>query len=328
MTDIDTIPRYTLDQHTATEEQAEIINFALNRKENILINALAGAAKTSTLRFLCKYMPIEPTLSLAFNKRIADEMAKVLPGHVKAATMNSIGHRVWASAVGKRLTLETKKNFNLVKEAIEKLPRKERLEAYEIFSEITKAISTAKTQGYIPPETTAGRSLCTQDEFFGALEEKPDNWFVGLVDRCLVEGIRQAYAGLIDFDDQIYMSTLFGGNFPQFKNLMLDEVQDFSPLFHAMVAKLMGPQTRLMAVGDPNQSIYAFRGADTTSMALIKHRFNMHEMTLSVSFRCPKAVIRNVWNRVPHMKWPEWAIEGTVASVPEWGPHDIPDNGQ
>ena len=64
---------YTLGELVATEEQAEIIDFALaNPKRHILINALAGAAKTSTLRFLAKYLPTEPTLSVAFNKRIAD----------------------------------------------------------------------------------------------------------------------------------------------------------------------------------------------------------------------------------------------------------------
>src|SRR5262245_15726504 len=94
----------------ATEEQVAIINQVLeNPRTNLLINALAGAAKTSTLRFLCKYLPIEPTLSVAFNKRIADEMTKVLPGHVRAATMNSVGHRVWGTACGKRLVVETRK---------------------------------------------------------------------------------------------------------------------------------------------------------------------------------------------------------------------------
>ena len=75
----------------ATKEQSAIIDYALANRQSLLINALAGAAKTSTLQFLCKYMPIEPTLSLAFNKRIAEEMTKRLPGHVRAATMNSIG---------------------------------------------------------------------------------------------------------------------------------------------------------------------------------------------------------------------------------------------
>jgi len=317
---------YTLDQHTATQEQADIIEFALNSSENILINALAGAAKTSTLRFLCKYMPLEPTLSVAFNKRIADEMTKVLPGHVKAATMNSVGHRVWGAAVGKRLTLETKKNYNLVKAEIDKMSRADRMAAYEIFSDITKALSTAKTQGYVPKGAPGGRSLATEEDFFGGLEEAPDDWFIGIVNTCLIEGIKQAYAGLIDFDDQIYMSTLFGGSFPQFKRVMVDEVQDLSPLNHAMVAKLIGPQTRLIAVGDPWQSIYGFRGAASGSMGLLRERFSMHEMTLSISFRCAKSVVKNAWSRVPHMKWPEWAAEGIVTTLEEWTPNDIPDN--
>lgn len=311
---------------TATDEQADIIEYAVNSEDNILINALAGAAKTSTLRFLCKYMSIEPTLSVAFNKRIAEEMEKVLPGHVKSATMNSVGHRVWGSAIGKRLTLDTKKNFNLVKAEIERLGRGERAEAYEIFGDLTKAIAAAKTQGYVPPGQAAGRSLTTQKDFYGSLEEEPDSWFIGLVDRCLTEGIRQAYAGLIDFDDQIYMSTLFGGAFPQFKRVMVDEVQDLSPLNHAMVEKLIGPQTRLIAVGDPWQSIYGFRGAATNSMKLLRERFKMHEMTLSVSFRCARRIVEKAHWRVPHMKAPSWAVDGEVSDLETWGPTTIPDN--
>src|SRR5262245_15776294 len=100
----------------ATEEQEAIIDRALASPESILINALAGAAKTSTLEVLGKYLPVEPTLSLAFNKRIADELGKRLPGHVRCATMNSVGHRAWAATTGKKLTPDTKKNYNLVKE--------------------------------------------------------------------------------------------------------------------------------------------------------------------------------------------------------------------
>lgn len=311
----------------ATEEQTAIIDYVLGPKpKNLLINALAGAAKTSTLRFLCKYLPIQPTLSLAFNKRIADEMSKVLPGHVRCATMNSVGHRVWGSAVGKRLVLEIKKNYNLVKEGIDRLPRRERQDAFDLFGDIMKTISRAKLSGYIPSGVPQGRPILTADEFFGGLEEAPDPWFIDLINQALITGIKQAYGGLIDFDDQIYMPTLFGGSFPQHPRVMVDEAQDLSPLNHAMVDRLVSAGCHLTAVGDPWQSIYAFRGADTKSMRWLHERFDMHEMTLSVSFRCPISVVRNAHSRVPHMRWPEWAIEGTVASLPEWNATTIPDN--
>lgn len=310
----------------ATEEQTAIIEAALGSpRPNLLINALAGAAKTSTLRFLCKYMPVEPTLSLAFNKKIADTMAKVLPGHVRSATMNSVGHRVWAALTGKRLVVDTKKNYNIVKELVDNLPRRDKFEAYEIFGDIVKTLSRAKLAGYVPPDVKGGKSILTEDEFFGGLEEAPDSWFIRLTNEALTTGIKQSYGGLIDFDDQIYMSTLFGGSFPTFPRVKVDEAQDLSPLNHAMLDRLVGPKCHLTAVGDPWQSIYAFRGADTTSMGRLRERFNMNEMTLSVSFRCPQAVVKNAHSRVPHMKWPAWAIEGTVAELPSWAAADIPD---
>jgi hypothetical protein len=324
---------YTLESNgrtlEATEEQAAIIDYAQGtERQNLLINALAGAAKTSTLRFLCKYMPVEPTLSLAFNKRIADEMGKVLPGHVRCATMNSVGHRVWAAATGKRLIVDIKKNYHLVKAHIDTLSRRDREAVWDNFSDITRAMSRAKLTGYVPSGIVnfGGRSLISREGFYGSLDEAPDEWFMVLVDKLLAASIGQAYGGLIDFDDQIYMPTLFGGSFPQHARVLGDEAQDFSPLNHAMLEKLVGPNTWLGAVGDPWQSIYAFRGADTQSMGWLRQRFNMHEMTLSVSFRCPIRVVENAHWRVPHMKWPSWAAEGKVEHLNEWQAKDIPDN--
>lgn len=314
-------------EREATEEQAAIIDYALGQgRRNLLINALAGAAKTTTLRFLCKYMPSEPTLSLAFNKRIADEMSKVLPPHVRCATMNSVGHRVWGAAIGKRLTLDTKKNYNIIKAYVDGLPKAQRWEAYEIFGDLVKAIGRAKLSGYIPPEHKGGKSLLTEVEFFDSLEEAPDDWFKRIVNQSLLEGIKQAYAGLIDFDDQIYMPTLFGGSFPQHKQVLGDESQDFSRLNQAMLEQLINPDTWFAGVGDPNQSIYAFRGADTKSMAWLAHRFDMHEMPLSVSFRCPITVVKNAHKHVPHMRWPSWAKEGRVATMGEWSAAGIPED--
>ena len=44
--------------------------------------------------------------------------------------------------------------------------------------------------------------------------------------------------------------------------LVVDEYQDTDPAQVALLRRLVGPHTELVAVGDPDQSIYAFRGAD------------------------------------------------------------------
>ena len=296
----------------ATEEQVAIIEEALTSTDNIMINALAGAAKTTTLQFLCKYMPEESTLSLAFNKRIAEEMKKKLPPHVQPMTLNAIGHRVWGAATGRKLIVESNKGYTILTNYIKSQAKRDQGDYYDNFGETLKAIQQAKIKGYIPPSFEKA-GLVDRDTFFRDLEEdvNPE-----LVDQLLTESIRQAYTGTIDFDDQIYMSTLFGGTFPIYPRIMVDEVQDLSHINHAMLEKLV--RGRLFAVGDPWQSMYAFRGSVTGSMKKLKAKFNMKEMTLSVSFRCPQHIVLRAQSRVPHMKFAAWAKEGKVETLDRW----------
>jgi len=334
MTNLDSVvdeiatAKYTLNGLIATPEQEAIIDFARSSQDNILINALAGAAKTSTLQFLCKYLPVHPILSLAFNKRIAEEMTKRLPGHVKCQTLNSVGHRVWASACSSRLTLETKKSYNILKEIVDDLPRADRSGAYEIFSDTLRIVARAKSAGYIPDGIMPhAKRLVTNEAFWSFQEDDSEDEINSfqkeLVDEVLTEGIKRAYKGLIDFDDQIYMSTLFGGTFPQFPTVMVDEAQDLSSLNHEMLKKLA--KGRLIAVGDPWQSIYGFRGAVANGMASLKDHFKMKEMGLSVSFRCPIEIVKNARFRAPHMQWASTAIPGSITTLEAWDETDIPD---
>ncbi len=308
---------------TPTPEQQAIIEAACNTKDNLLINALAGAAKTSTLVMIAHSLPMQPILSLAFNKRIATEMADRLPGHVLCKTLNAIGHGVWAQASAKRLTLNTKKSYEILKGLVDGLKRGEKSEAYESFSETLKLIGRAKLAGYIPERVPTGRRLVECDAFWADLDEEVEEGSRDLVDRALIDSITQSYRGIIDFDDQIYMSTLFGGTFPKFPLVLVDEAQDLSSINHAMLDRLV--VNRLIAVGDPYQSIYAFRGAMSTSMATLRERFSMMEMNLSISFRCPRAIVERARFRAPHMQWPEWAEEGQVNAPIEWTSTLIPD---
>jgi superfamily I DNA/RNA helicase len=306
---------------TPTPEQSEILSFARTSRENLIINALAGSAKTTTLEMLCHALDREPILSLAFNKRIADEMAKRLPGHVKPMTFNALGHRVWAQYTGRRLTVDTKKSYNILKTLVDDLGRMEKSEAYESFSEVLAAVRLAKSTGYIPAGRFQGINPLSVDDPF--TDEEPSSLMLRLLDETLTRSIQASYAGSIDFDDQIYMPTLFGGTFPQFPLVMVDEAQDLSPLNHAMLKKLVNK--RLIGVGDPWQSIYAFRGAVQNGMESLQKEHNMQARTLSVSFRCPETIVRRAWFRVPHMKWPDWAEEGKVENLEKWSTSSIPD---
>lgn len=311
-----------LGQIHATEEQQSIIHAATSSLDNLLISALAGAAKTTTLEFICKYMPVAPMLSLAFNKRIAETLSKRLPGHVQCRTMNSLGHRVWSAATGRRLSLSFRKSYEILKSHVEDLSRGDRQDSYDSMAETLRAITWAKRLGYIPSRSPApGKPLVTHDDFYASLDEEPTSLQVSLIEATLCASIRQAYDGTIDFDDQIYMPTLFGGSFPRFPLVMLDEAQDLSEINHAMLRKLV--TNRIIIVGDPYQSIYGFRGAKSNGMATLQEQYSCTSLPLSTSFRCPEAVVRAAQFRAPNMRWAR--IGGHVEQLSSLHCRDIPD---
>lgn len=306
-----------------TEEQQEILKFAKTSQENLMIVALAGTGKTSTLEMLTKVLTDTPILSLAFNKRIADEMTKKLPSHVEARTLNSIGHRVWGSTCGKRLTLDKDKLHKIVTQLIQEAPQKERGDLYDSMAETLRYLRYAKRDGLQPRGFPGGLSLISYDNFCRAYGEEPPD--LQLFDAALSRNISQGFAGNIDFDDQLYLPVCFGGAWPRYLKVMCDEVQDLSPINHVMLEKL-ATGARLICVGDPWQSIYGFRGAVQNGMEQLVAKFSMQTLPLSVTFRVPRSGVRNVWSRVPHYKWHELNPEGTVVELSEWSQADIPDH--
>lgn len=318
------------EEFSPTPEQEAIYEASRSTRDNLLVQALAGAAKTSTLVGIAQRLHGKPILSVAFNKRIADEMTARLPTHCVAKTLNAIGHSAWATTTGKRLTVDKNKMGEIFKSL--PLSHGEREETSEIYSDILRLASRAKLFGYVPE----GRyddalhliDLPTLREVFED-EEFPDLAWAYL-DQLLIASIGQSFAGTIDFDDQLYMSTLWGAPLPRFPLTLVDEAQDLSPLNHQMISQLVGDR-RIIAVGDAYQSIYGFRGAVSDGMSVLRQRFQMKELRLSISFRCPKAIVRLARHRAPYMQYPDWAVEGEVRrlirdndSEISWGPNLFP----
>jgi superfamily I DNA/RNA helicase len=59
----------------------------------------------------------------------------------------------------------------------------------------------------------------------------------------------------------------------QYRVVLVDEFQDTDPAQVRLLAGLVGPQASFVVVGDPDQSIYAFRGADLEGILTFRDRF-------------------------------------------------------
>ncbi len=64
----------------------------------------------------------------------------------------------------------------------------------------------------------------------------------------------------------------------RFRHLLVDEFQDTNRLQYAWLKMFAGPQTSVFAVGDDDQSIYAFRGAQVGNMADFEREFHVEQV--------------------------------------------------
>lgn len=312
-----------------TPEQQAIIDFAQHDTRNLMVEALAGAAKTSTLTFVASVLRGN-TLSLAFNKKIAVEMEKRMPPGTQCQTLNSLGHRIWAQQLGTRLQLSAGKVHHLTIEEIETFPSDEKTHLYDTLGDLGRYLSGSKNHGHVPDNIAADLGpkcspLMTDEEFFEMLPDEPTPAQCDLMLRVLRRSFTLAMQGKIDFADQLLLPTVMKCSFPIFSNVLVDEAQDLSELNHVMLGKVA--KRRIIAVGDSLQAIYAFRGAHTEGMPILRQRFNMETLYLSTTFRCPTAVCDHVRHHATRIK--PWDgnpnSPGSVTTKASWSIDDIPD---
>lgn len=285
-----------------TSEQTFIIDLARTSTSNLMINSYAGTGKTYTLEQIERAARQAPALYLVFNKRNADEATDRMLSTTTVRTFNGIGHRIWASAVRPRLKLEANKTYQIVKEMADEVKGSAAKEIWNSYSLVKSGVSLAKALGYIPDDIFPdAMRLCTQHQLYSRLDENPDDLTADLIDAVLKRSIQLSYDGTIDYDDQIYMPALFGGIYPKYPLTLVDEYQDLNPTNHVMIDKLV-KNRRLIGVGDPHQNIYGFRGAKVNGMADATAAFDMTQTELSVSFRCPSEIVRNVHWHVPNFR--------------------------
>src|SRR5229473_6682640 len=309
--------------HANTEEQDAILAAAKASKANLMISALAGTGKTSTLELLERAVPRGPILYLVFNKKNADDASKRMLSTTTVRTFNSIGHRIWAASQSRNLSLDPRKSNNILRGIIDNAPKDYRETLWAVYHDVLAGVSLAKALGYIPPETYPNaKRLIFRTQFHHSLDEIPDDLTADLIDTVLQRSIRQSYEGLIDYNDQIYMPALFGGTYPQFPLVLVDEYQDLSPINHALLGKLV--RGRLIGVGDPWQNIYGFRGAKAGGIEEATETYKCQGLPLSISFRCPSRIVQNVHWHVPHFKW--FSEGGRVDKLSHLSVSDIHDD--
>ncbi len=286
---------------TPTPEQQAILQAGKESKNSLMITAMAGTGKTSTLVMLANALPIQPAIALAFNTSIKKELEKRFPPFWKVMTLNGLGHLAWMRAIrGKQVSLDERKLGRLTTAVMKDASYEGDEDAW---SNIRTLVSKAMQAGIVPasrphkglrPDTPEQWAMLADESWLINVGETE----IAIAREVLVRSVAEGFEGTISFDDQIYLPCCFNGQFPRYPLLMGDEVQDWSVMNRIMAQRTCSG--RFILVGDPAQAIYQFRGADASSMQRLRAlRPSWIDLPLSVTFRCPKVVVDRQQGHVP-----------------------------
>ena len=257
----------------------------------LCILAAAGSGKTRVLtariahRLAIGVADRRHVLALTFTRRAAGELRARLgrlgvDPDVTAGTFHAVAFtllRRWAADHSKAMP-------RVVRNARSHLVR---LVGEAAAEEVANEIAWAKARRLSPGEYAAAgrRTTLPADDIAAAFA-------------AYQTSLRRA--GVLDFDDLLLRCTrvieeddrFAAAQRWRFRHLFVDEYQDLNPAQFRLLRAWLGDNLDLTVVGDPNQAVYGWNGADPELL----HRFPEHFPTaevvhLDTSYRCPPEVL-------------------------------------
>ncbi len=275
---------------------------------NLIVRAVAGAGKTTLL--LQMLTETEGKVAFcAYNKAIAEEIAlRVAPlglqSRVQTGTCHSFGFAAIRAAY---------RNVRVDGKKLEKLAE-EHIEDWGLRRFAVAAARMAKQLGYRIDPDFNWDSMVEHFSLGDLIPEKGSyRKAIEAAETLIVKSIA-TLCSTVDFDDMIYGPLVKGLPFRKYDWVFLDEAQDANFVRRKMMRAMLKPEGRFVAVGDECQAIYGFTGADHASLENIEKEFSCKSLPLTVTYRCPKAVVGVAQTWVSHIEAHETAPEG-VADV-------------
>ncbi len=264
----------------------------------ILIIAGAGSGKTRVITFRIAHMlekgiPQSQILALTFTNKAAKEMADRIKDltqkklqNLTVSTFHAFGVRILRQDIDK---LGYRENFSiydetdriaLIKECGQELKFSQ--EAMDIYK-ISNLISNIKT---------GRKNWETANDMYKPLYE------------LYQEGLQLYNA--VDFDDLIVLPIKLFREHPEvlaryrerYKYIMVDEFQDTSHQQYEMM-HLLADQN-VAVVGDDDQSIYSWRGADYQNIVNFEHDFKVTEIRLEQNYRSTETILEAANGVISH----------------------------
>jgi hypothetical protein len=297
-----------------TGQQAAICDGVTEGHRNIVVEALAGTGKTSTLVAIAKQQLRRPGVYLAFNKSVQIEAQSKFPDWILVSTAHGLAYQAVGKQYGNRLPGN---------------PGSSRITAQRMATMMRVKPAMLDT-GTVNPVALTRMAQATVNAFMKTadpeimprhiptrvlLHHSPNDVAEAIlpVARKIWEDLAST-TGSFRFTHDVYLKLWqLGSPRLPFDYIMFDEAQDADPVISSIIAR-QGVQT--LYVGDRNQAIYGWRGAvDAMSKVEGAKRY-----PLTQSWRFGQAIAdeANKWLDILGSRWKVTgnpAIQSSIGDV-------------
>ena len=283
-----------VDLDSLNPEQKEAV---LDREHNLLLLACAGSGKTRTITSKIAYYLesgiLKPyqILAVTFTNKAAHEMRERIGAMLPEMDLSSLQMRTFHSFGAYVLRLHGSligldDNFSIYDDddSLSLLCNTFSSVDKKILRGYQKCISKAKDMG-IDPDDSRLTSINADPEF-----------------RMAYRGYEAALrrTGNCDFADLISRTVRLFDEYEdvaekfrrRFRLVLVDEYQDSNSMQFEFLKRIVGKDTQLCVVGDDDQSIYSFRGADISNILTFTSSFeNVREIKLEKNYRSTEEIL-------------------------------------
>lgn len=288
-----------------------------------VLRAVPGSGKTTTLIEGSKRVKAKRKIFLAYSKSVVAELRKKLPPDIDVRTVHSLGNYALWNHLGKqKLQVDKKKYEGICSRIVLKLIRSGKIQQdrsdYGNNGRIIRELE--KLARYVRVTLVDFRDAATVKRMIAhfGLDAPNREVLIPELPKVLEEGMRVAKEQLIiDNTDQIWLPSERAWDLEMFQYdaIFVDEAQDLSECAIKLIERISKRASLICFAGDQKQSIMAFSGARSNSLAQVVKRFDAIEMPLPICYRSGRAIVEEARRFAPEMQPAPGAPEGKVEDV-------------
>lgn len=285
------------ERRTPSHYQQDIMDAISSGVRRVCVQAAPGSGKTTLLKMLCELilrLNMLPAgahaMVLSFNKHIVGDLKREVPEGFDIRTISSLGHLI-CTQNRPGLKFDPKKYDRIVAEVVQKIGVRSPAARRELGERLTACL-----------QLHVGHDLginIGQDDWESAMNEVDapiagaERTLYQLTLRVLRFGLNMLeQENVISYFDQVLAPSHYGWKLAQpLHTLMVDELQDTSKAGLKLLQAATDENTVIIGVGDSDQAINTFAGADEDAMDNFARAFGAQTFPLSISYRCPTKVL-------------------------------------